>query len=238
MVRPAEIPRAVPATRDATAFVISLLPSRTENVVIDLFTWSTPNGRKVSIMLEECGLTYAAHPIDINSGDQFKPEFIALNLNSKIPVIVDRDAPGANMILAESGAILIYLAEKAGRLLPSDRFNRACVLQWLMFQMGGVGPMFGQAHHFLRAKDRNDYGIKRYGGEVRRLYGVINERFGQSRYLAGGEYTIADVATFPWISRHDWHGVDLREFPNVARWYAEISRRPAVRRGMEVPSLT
>ncbi len=204
---------------------------------IDLYTWSTPNGRKVSVMLEECGLPYTVYKIDITKNDQFKPDFIAINPNSKIPAIVDPDGPkGRKMTLFESGAILIYLAEKTGKFLTKDAFDRHTVLQWLMFQMGGVGPMFGQAHHFMRAaKEQIPYGIERYGNEAKRLYGVMNKRLGEAKFLAGDDYSIADIATYPWVARHEWHRVALEDFPNVKRWYDAIGARPAVARGMAVP---
>jgi GST-like protein len=204
--------------------------------MIDLYTWSTPNGRKVSILLEECGLEYRAHKVDIGKGEQFREEFVAINPNSKIPAIVDYDGPGGRAFrLFESGAILVYLAEKCGRFLPGDPRGRYDALQWLMFQMGGVGPMFGQAHHFLRAaKEPVPYAIERYTSEARRLYGVLNRRLAHAPFLAR-EYSIADIATFPWVARHEWHKVDLADFPNVERWFDAISERPAVARGMAVP---
>ncbi|MGH7125580.1 MAG: glutathione S-transferase N-terminal domain-containing protein [Stellaceae bacterium] len=204
--------------------------------MIDLFTWSTPNGRKVSIMLEETGLAYRVHKIDISKGDQFKPEFVAINPNSKIPAIVDSEGPdGKPLSLFESGAILIYLADKTGKLLSKEPVARYVALEWLMFQMGGVGPMFGQMHHFLRAAPEPvPYAIERYGKETRRLYGVLDARLGQEAYLAG-EYSIADIATFPWVARHEWHKVALGDFPNVERWYRAIGARSAVARGMQVP---
>jgi len=205
--------------------------------MIDLYTWSTPNGRKVSIMLEETGLAYRVHKIDISKGDQFKPEFVAINPNSKIPAIIDDDGPGGKLLtLFESGAILIYLAEKTGKLLPKDPAVRYVVLEWVMFQMGGVGPMFGQVHHFLRAAPESvPYAIERYGKETRRLYGVLDARLSKVEYLAG-EYSIADIATYPWVARHEWHKVALGDFPNVERWYQAIGARPAVARGMAVPA--
>jgi GSH-dependent disulfide-bond oxidoreductase len=203
---------------------------------IDLYTWSTPNGRKVSVMLEECGLPYTVHKIDISRNDQFAPEFIAINPNSKIPAIVDPEGPKGKLVLFESGAILIYLAEKTDKFLTKDPVGRYTVLQWLMFQMGGVGPMFGQAHHFMRAaKEQIPYGIERYGNEAKRLYGVLNKRLGEARFLAGDDYSIADIATYPWVARHEWHRVALEDFPNVKRWYDTIGARPAVARGMAVP---
>jgi GST-like protein len=202
--------------------------------MIDLYTWTTPNGRKASVMLEECGLAYNVHKIDIGKGDQFKPEFLAVNPNGKIPAIVDGDGPGGKPIsVFESGAILIYLAEKTGsKLLPADPRQRYAVLQWLMFQMGGVGPMFGQAHHFIRfAPEKVPYGIERYSKETRRLYGVMDKRLVEATYLAG-EYSIADIATYPWVARHEYHEVNLEDFPNVKRWFDAISARPAVVKGM------
>ncbi|HEX5611510.1 MAG TPA: glutathione S-transferase N-terminal domain-containing protein [Burkholderiales bacterium] len=204
--------------------------------MIDLYTWTTPNGRKVSVMLEECALAYRAHRIDIGKGDQFKDKFVAINPNSKIPAIVDDEGPdGKPLQLFESGAILIYLAEKCGRFLPANARARYETLQWLMFQMGGVGPMFGQTHHFLRtAREQVPYAIERYSRETRRLYGVLDRRLGEAPFLAG-EYSIADMATYPWVARHEWHKVDLADFPQVKRWFDAIGARPAVARGMAVP---
>jgi GSH-dependent disulfide-bond oxidoreductase len=205
--------------------------------LIDLYTWSTPNGRKVSIMLEELGLPYSVHAIDIGKGEQFAPGFVAISPNGKIPAIVDHEGPGGKPYpLFESGAILLYLAEKAGRLIPTDLAQRFEVIQWLMFQMGGVGPMFGQTHHFLRAAPEPvPYAIERYSKETRRLYGVLDRHLGNREWL-GAEYSVADIATFPWTARHEWHKVDLADFPNVKRWYERIAARPAVERGMKVPS--
>jgi GST-like protein len=205
--------------------------------VIDLYTWSTPNGRKVSIMLEECALPYRVHPINIGKGEQFAPDFLAINPNNRIPAIVDSEGPdGKPLPLFESGAILIYLAEKTGKLMPRAPRTRLICLQWLMFQMGGVGPMFGQAHHFLRsAKEQVPYGIKRYTDETRRLYGVLQKRLSEAEYLAD-EYSIADIATFPWVARFEWHKVDLADFPAVKRWFDTINARPAVQKGMAVPT--
>ena len=201
--------------------------------MIDLYTWTTPNGRKVSIMLEETGLDYTVHPIDIMKGDQHQPDFLTISPNNKIPAIVDPDGPGgAPIALFESAAILIYLAEKAGTLLPTEPRARYRVMEWLMFQMGGVGPMFGQAHHFRRfAKEKIPYAIDRYSNETRRLYGVLDKRLGDHEFLAG-DYSIADIATFPWCARHEWQGVDLAEFPKLKRWYDVLAARPAVDRGM------
>lgn len=205
--------------------------------MIDLYTWTTPNGRKVSIMLEELGLPYRVYPINIGKGEQFKPEYVAINPNSKIPAIVDPQGPdGAPIRMMESGAILIYLADKTSRLLPSSGAARYAVLEWLMFQMGGVGPIFGQVHHFLRAaKEPVPYAIERYTQETRRLYGVLNAQLERREYLAG-PYSIADIATYPWVARYEWHKTDLSEFPHVKRWFGGISARPAVQKGMKVPS--
>ena len=187
-------------------------------------------------MLEECGLPYNVHKINIGTNaEQFTPEYLKINPNGKIPSIVDPEGPGGKpYAMMESGAILVYLADKTGKFLPEKK--RYDVLQWLMFQMGSVGPMFGQAHHFMRAKkDEIPYGSERYGNEAKRLYGVMDARLGASAYLSGPEYTIADIATYPWVARHEWHRVDLAGFPNVKRWYEGIGARPAVTKGMAVP---
>ena len=208
--------------------------------MIDLYTWGTPNGRKISIMLEECRLKYTTHAIQIGKNiDQFTPEFVAINPNSKIPAIVDSDGPDGKPInVFESGAILLYLAGKTGKFLPKSVRGKYEALQWLMFQMGGVGPMFGQTHHFMRAApEKIEYGIKRYHNETRRLYGVMDKRLASEKFLAAGQYGIADMATYPWIARFEWHQVDLNDFPNVKRWFDEISARPAVQRGMAVPAV-
>ncbi len=184
-------------------------------------------------MLEECGLPYVVQPVDITRGEQFDPTFVNINPNAKIPAIVDDEGP---LTLFESGAILVYLAEKTGRFLPASGPARYAALQWLMFQMGGVGPMFGQTHHFLRfAPEPVPYAIDRYSKETRRLYGVLDARLANADYLAG-EYSIADMATFPWVARHEWQKIDLAEFANVSRWFAEVGNRSAVKRGMEVPA--
>jgi len=204
--------------------------------MIDVYTWPTPNGHKVHIMLEELGLEYTVHPIDIGAGDQFAPEFLKISPNNKIPAIVDDDGPGGGRFsLAESGAILVYLAEKTGRLLPGDPGERFVVLQWLMFQMGHIGPMLGQAHHFRGyAPVRISYGIERYTQEANRLYGVLDDRLAENEYVAGGSYSIADIAIFPWLRSHDKQGVDLSAYPHVKRWFEAVDKRPAVARGLDV----
>ncbi|MCZ7565645.1 MAG: glutathione S-transferase N-terminal domain-containing protein [Burkholderiales bacterium] len=205
--------------------------------MIELYTWGTPNGRKVSIMLEETGLPYKVRPIDIGKGEQHAPEYVAINPNAKIPSIVDPYGPdGKPIAMMESGAILIYLAGKTGMLLPETLRARYEVLQWLMLQMGHIGPMFGQVHHFVRyAKEQVPYAIERYLKEKERLYGVLDRRLGAAEYLAAGEYTIADIATYPWVARHEWHKTNLADFPNVKRWFDAIGARTAVQRGMAVP---
>jgi GSH-dependent disulfide-bond oxidoreductase len=206
--------------------------------MIDLYTWKTPNGRKVSVMLEELGLPYNVHPIDIGKGDQYKPEFVTFSPNNKIPAVIDSDGPdGQPFALFESGAILIYLADKTGQFLPARPRDKHVALQWLMFQMGGIGPMFGQVHHFLRAaKAEVPYAIERYVKEKDRLYGVLDRRLDAARYLAGDTYTIADIATYPWVARYEWHKTDLNRFPSVKRWFDSISARPPVERGMAIPA--
>ncbi len=203
--------------------------------MIDLYSWATPNGHKVHIMLEECGLPYRVHAVDIGAGDQFKPEFLRISPNNRIPAIVDSHGPdGKPISLFESGAILIYLASKTGRFLPGDVRGKYKALEWLMFQMGGVGPMFGQAHHFrLYAPEAIEYAINRYTNEAKRLYGVLDRRLGEVPFLAG-EYGIADIATFPWTRLHTRQGVDLADYPNVKRWFDTIAERPAVQRGVTV----
>lgn len=204
--------------------------------MIDVYSWATPNGHKVHIMLEETGLEYRVHPIDIGAGDQFKPAFLAISPNNKIPAIVDSDSPGGTSLsLFESGAILVYLAEKTGQFLPVDPAGRYATLQWLMFQMGGLGPMLGQTHHFrIYAPQQIDYAVNRYTNEAKRLYGVMDTQLGKSAYLAGSEYTIADIAAFPWTRSWQNQGVDLSDYPNVKRWHEAIAARPAVQRGVEV----
>ena len=204
--------------------------------MIDVYSWATPNGHKIHIMLEEVGLEYKAIPIDIGAGDQFTPEFLAISPNNKIPAIVDSDGPnGKPLALFESGAILFYLAEKTGKFLPLDPVGRYTTMQWLMFQMGGVGPMLGQAHHFrIYAPERIEYAVDRYSNEAKRLYGVMDKQLGVTRFLAGNDYSIADIATFPWTRSWKNQGIELDEFPNVKRWFDEIAARPAVIRGVEV----
>lgn len=208
--------------------------------MIDFYTWGTPNGRKVAVMLEETGVKYQVFPINIGKDEQFAPDFLAISPNNRIPAIVDHEPPAAYgtkpYSVFESGAILIYLAEKTGQFLPKDAPSRMQAIQWLMWQMGGFGPMLGQAHHFLRAaKEQVPYGIERYTTEAKRLYRVLNGHLGKNEYLAGKEYSIADMATQPWAARHEWHQVDLADYPHVKRWFDIIAARPAVQRGFEIP---
>ena len=200
--------------------------------MIDLYTWGTPNGRKVSIALEEMGLDYVVRPVNIMKDEQFAPAFLAISPNNKIPAIVNRDDGRAMM---ESGAILLYLAELAGRFLPEKQ--RWETIEWLMWQMGGAGPLLGQAHHFVHFNpEKSEYAKERYQNEARRLYGVLDKRLSQHAYMGGDEYSIADIATWPWISRHEWQAMDLNEFDNIKRWYVAIAERPAVQRGFVVPN--
>jgi len=203
--------------------------------MIDLYSWATPNGHKVHIMLEECALPYRVHPIDIGAGDQFSREFLAISPNNKIPALVDSDGPdGRPISMFESGAILIYLASKTGRLLPEGVRERYVALQWLMFQVGHVGPMLGQAHHFRQyAPERIEYAVDRYTREAARLYGVMDLRLAEVPYFAG-TYSVADIALYPWTRSHENQGIDLAQFPNVRRWQQAITARPAVQRGLEV----
>ncbi len=205
--------------------------------MIEVWSWPTPNGHKVHIALEELGLPYRVVPVDIGAGAQFKSEFLAITPNHRIPAIVDPDGPGGRELrLFESGAILIYLAEKAGRLMPADPAQRYICLQWLMFQMGGVGPMFGQWNHFATyAPEKLPYAIERYTNEVARLYRVLDKRLAEAEYLAG-EYSIADIATYPWARNPGRRGVDLAALPHLARWLDAVAARPAVQRGVEVLS--
>jgi GST-like protein len=200
--------------------------------MIDLYTWTTPNGRKVSIALEELGLPYKAHAIDISKDEQFAPAFLKISPNNRIPAIVDNDN---GMSLFESGAILIYLADKTGKLLPKQGEDRYRVIEWLMWQMGGPGPMLGQVHHFVKYnKGKSAYAEERYSKEAQRLYGVLDRRL-EGRDFVAGDYSIADIAIWPWISRFEWQEIDLAKFPNVKRWYTTIAARPAVQRGYKQP---
>ncbi|WP_020203668.1 MULTISPECIES: glutathione binding-like protein [Cupriavidus] len=204
--------------------------------MIDAYSWPTPNGHKIHIMLEECGLEYKVHAVNIGAGDQFEPDFLKISPNNKIPAIVDSDGPdGQPISLFESGAILLYLAGKTGKFLPEDVRGKYEALQWLMFQMGGVGPMLGQAHHFrMYAPEKIEYAINRYTNEARRLYGVIDKRLSAHPWLAGDMYTVADIATFPWLRSWQNQGVELDDYPHLKRWFNEIAERPAVKRGVEV----
>ena len=200
--------------------------------MIDLYTWTTPNGRKASIMLEELGLAYTVHPVDIGKGEQFTPAFVKVSPNSRIPAIVDRDN---DFSLFESGAILLYLAEKTGKFMPKELKARYRVVEWLMWQMGGIGPMLGQVHHFVKYHPgKAPYAEERYTKEAHRLYGVLDKLLVNHEYMAG-DYSIADVATWPWISRFEWQQIDLSKYPNVKRWYVAIANRPAVQKGYQIP---
>lgn len=203
---------------------------------IELYTWNTPNGRKISVALEEMGLPYTVHPVNISKDEQFKPEFLKISPNNRIPAIVDPDGPGGRPIsVFESGAILIYLANKTGKFMPADMREQVPVLEWLMWQMGGFGPMPGQVHHFLAVENEQDrrYGLERYSKETRRLYGVADRRLALVEFFAG-PVSIADFAILGWAWRHERHKVDLAEYPNVKRWYDTMMARPATKRGFEV----
>jgi len=202
--------------------------------MITLYTWPTPNGHKVQIMLEETGLAYETVSVNIQTNEQFAPDFLKISPNNKIPAIVDSNGPDQKPYsVFESGAILVYLASKTGQLLGQTDRERFNVLQWLMFQMGGFGPMLGQAHHFrVFAPERIPYGINRYTNEAKRLYGVINQRLSKSKFLGSSEYSIADIATWPWARSHERQGIDLADYPNVLRWYQSIEKRPAVKRAI------
>jgi GST-like protein len=205
-------------------------------MTIELHTWNTPNGRKISVALEEMGLPYSIHTVNIGKDEQFKPDFLKISPNNRIPAIVDPDGPGGKPIsVFESGAILLYLGEKTGRFLPVDLRQRVPVLEWLMWQMGGFGPMPGQVHHFLQVENEQDrkYGLARYSKETKRLYGVLDRRLALVDYVAG-DISVADFAILGWAWRHERHQVDLAEFPNVKRWYEQIMARPATIRGFEV----
>lgn len=202
--------------------------------MIDLYYWPTGNGKKISIMLEECGLEYRVIPVNIGKGDQHTPEFLSLNPNNKMPVIVDHDVDGDPLVIFESGAILTYLADKTGKLLPRETRARYRVLQWLFWQVGGLGPMAGQAHYFLHyAPKKNEEGMERFGKEVARLYGVLDGQLGREEFIAG-DYSIADIAAWPWVYRYDWQGQKLEDYPNIARWFAAVGERDAVKRGIAV----
>ena len=204
--------------------------------MIDLYTWSTPNGDKLHIMLEEAGLEYRLHPVNIAQGEQFQPEFLRLSPNNKIPAIIDQDGPdGQPLPMFESGAIIIYLADKSGQFLPQKTRPRMVVLQWLMFQMAHIGPMLGQAHHFRKyARESVAYAIERYTNEARRLYGVLEQRLKEAPYLGGENYSIADIATFPWLRSAADQGVTLDDYPHIQDWFDRVDSRPAVRRGLQV----
>ncbi len=204
--------------------------------MIEVYSWPTPNGHKVHIMLEECGLSYRAIPIDIGAGDQFKPDFLCISPNNKIPAIVDPNGPdGQPMSMFESGAILLYLASKTGQFLPTGTRERFEVLEWLMFQMGGVGPMLGQAHHFrIYAPEKIEYAFNRYTNEAKRLYAVMNTRLAKSKYIGGAAYSIADMAVFPWLRSWKNQGIDWTDYPHLRGWFDEIAARPAVIKGVEV----
>lgn len=204
--------------------------------MIEVYSWPTPNGHKVHIMLEECGLPYRVIPMDIGAGAQFEPAFLAISPNNKIPAIQDSEGPdGRPISLFESGAILLYLAGKTGRFLPADTAGKYEVLQWLMFQMGSVGPMLGQAHHFrIYAPEKIAYAIERYSKEAQRLYGVIDKRLAMSRYIGGPAYSIADMAIFPWLRSWKNQGVQMSDYPHLKGWFDEIAARPAVQRGVAV----
>jgi GSH-dependent disulfide-bond oxidoreductase len=204
--------------------------------LIDLYTWPTPNGHKIHIMLEETGLEYRVHPIDIGAGEQFKPEFLAISPNNKIPAMVDQRGPGGKpLALAESGAMLFYLASKTNKFLPSDVRARWEVMQWVMFQMGHIGPMLGQAHHFLQyAPEKIEYAMNRYRNEANRLYGVVDKRLEDNEWIAGDEYTIADMSIMPWLRFPERQGVDIDDYPNLKNWRDRIAARPAVKKALEV----
>ncbi|MGH7844046.1 MAG: glutathione S-transferase family protein [Candidatus Binatia bacterium] len=205
--------------------------------MIDLYTWGTPNGKKVSIMLEEVDLPYEVHPINLGKKDQFRPEYLEINPNNKIPTLVDRDGPGGKpFTLFESGAILIYLADKTGKLLSQEPRARYEAIQWLMFQMGGIGPIFGQAHHFFGAQEKVPYAIDRFRKETLRLYAVMEKHLASHDFFVN-DYSIADIATYPWVGRYERHQVNLNDFPNVKRWFDAITARPAVQRGLAIPKV-
>lgn len=225
------------------AFVLCLGRNRTESytlaTMIDFHTWSTPNGRKVAIMLEECSLPYRVFPVNLDAGAQHAQEFRAINPNGRIPAIVDQEGPdGLPFALWESGAILIYLADKTSRFIPEAPRERYATLQWLMFQMSAVGPAYGQLHHFLHSAPAPvHHATERFRREKDRVYRVLDDRLGKSDFLAGAVYTIADIATYPWVARHERHQTDLNHFANVKRWFDHVGARPGVQRGMQVPQV-
>jgi GSH-dependent disulfide-bond oxidoreductase len=204
--------------------------------MLQLYSWPTPNGHKIHIMLEECGLAYQLHPINIGAGDQFKPDFLKISPNNKMPAIVDSDGPdGKPMSLFESGAILIYLAAKTGKFMPQSDRGKYAVLQWLMFQMGGVGPMLGQNHHFRTyAPEKLPYAIDRYTNEAKRIYGVIDRQLAANRFIAGESYSIADMAIYPWLRNWEGQGMVLTDYPHLKKWFDGLSQRPAVQRGCQL----
>ena len=204
--------------------------------MIDVYSWATPNGHKIHIMLEECGLSYRAHPIDIGKGEQFTEEFLAISPNNKIPAMTDSDGPdGKPISLFESGAMMVYLAGKTGKFLGKTDRERFDTLQWLMFQMGGVGPMLGQCHHFrIYAPEKIEYAINRYTNEAKRLYGVMDKQLAKSGFIAGKNYTIADMAIWPWLRNWKNQGVEMGDYPHLAKWFELIGQRPAVQRGVTV----
>ena len=204
--------------------------------MIDLYTWPTPNGHKIHILLEECGLPYKVHAVNIGQGDQFKPKFLKISPNNKIPALVDSDGPdGQPISLFESGAIMLYLAAKTGRFLPASDRAKYDVLQWLMFQMGGLGPMLGQAHHFrIYAPEKIDYAVNRYTNEAKRLYGVLDKQLTGQKWIAGGEYSIADMAIYPWLRSWQNQGIDWADHPHLKVWFDRISERPAVQKAVQV----
>ena len=202
--------------------------------MIDLYTWGTPNGRKISIALEEMRLAYKVHPINIMKDEQFAPDFLAISPNNKIPAIVDHEAGGQTVF--ESGAILLYLAEKTGQFMPRDEAGRIAVWEWLMWQMGGFGPMLGQTHHFHRFNPgKSAYAEDRFLNETRRLYGVLDQRLGEATYVAGEDLTIADFAIWPWAARAEWQSITFDDLPNVARWWRALAARPGFQAGFAVP---
>ena len=204
--------------------------------MIDIYSWATPNGHKIHIMLEECGLSYRAHPVDIGKGEQFTKEFLDISPNNKIPAMTDTDGPdGKPISLFESGAMLVYLAGKTGKFLGKTDRERYNTLQWLMFQMGGLGPMLGQCHHFrIYAPEKIEYAVNRYTNEAKRLYGVLDKQLAKAPFIAGKSYTIADMAIWPWLRNWKNQGVDMSSYPHVAKWFDLIGKRPAVQRGCTV----